>query len=162
MPIIIVMRHANAQVAETGMRDFDRALSTAGWAEANLAVKLLDTTGLQITKLFCSPAKRTEETLDCVLQTIPLSNSAITFEHSLYSGDVASYQHIATTLLPDDVAMFVGHNPMIEHFAFDLAKTGDEKLLKKLKFGFPTAAIAIFKLENTTNAGKLIHFFTAN
>ena len=162
MPILVLMRHATAQMAEAGMRDFDRPLSKAGWAEANLVAKLLDATGLQIGKTFCSPALRTQETLACVRQTIPMSNSAVSFEQSLYSGDVASYQNIATEILPDDVAMVVGHNPMVERFAFHLAKRGEQDLLKKLKFGFPTAAIAVFNLENTTNAGELVYFFTAN
>jgi phosphohistidine phosphatase len=162
MPFFVLMRHAHAQHTEPGMRDFDRPLSQAGYAEANSSLKLFQATGLQITKVFCSPSRRTKDTLACVRQTIPINDGAIIIEPSLYSGEVTAYQNLGSTIPPDDVAMFIGHNPMIERFAFDLAKTGDQVLLNKLKFGFPTAGLAVFEIANTSREGRLIHFFTAN
>lgn len=162
MATLILMRHANAEFATPGMRDFERPLSAAGWAEANSAAILLKATGITPSKTVCSPARRTTETLDGLRKTIDIVASTIEFHPELYSGDAGSYQKILPMLKPNDTCLFVGHNPMIEHFALHLAQSGQETDLKHLKMGFPTAAIAVFELVKfpvrPDAKGTLTHF----
>jgi phosphohistidine phosphatase len=166
MPTLVLMRHANTKPPQASMRDFDRPLSDAGWAEANQAANLFYATGLKITQTFCSPACRTEQTLACIRKTILLQDSAIFFLPELYSGDVSHYRDTQSKVANDAVAMIIGHNPMIERFAFDLASNGGDADLRRLKMGFPTAAIAVIKFEPDFDIaypqGQLLQFLTAN
>ena len=170
MPNLILMRHANAEMSSTGMRDFDRPLSKAGHIEAQLAAKKFINTGFTIfkhrpLKIFCSPARRTVETLTNFRETIVMVDEQITYSEELYSGDVSSYQNLLSSLDNNDSCMIIGHNPMIEHFAFGLLQNDDESGINQLKNGFPTAAIAIIQLGNPFNAlnlhNKLRHFLSA-
>ncbi len=162
MATLILMRHANAELASPGMKDFDRPLSAIGWAEAHTAALMLNETGIAVTKVFCSPARRTAETLECLTKTIKIDASTIAFHHELYAEDFNSYQNVLLTLQPNDTFLCVGHNPMIEHFAFHLAKSGKQADLNLLNKGFPTAGIAIFDLGIfpvlVTAHGVLTHF----
>jgi phosphohistidine phosphatase len=164
MPTITLMRHAKAELAGVGMKDFDRALSLAGRNEAATTVNLLKMTGFAPTLVFCSPARRTLETLACVRTIIPLDDSSIFNPPELYSGEVAAYQNLIRSVSSTDICLFIGHNPMIERFAFDLSTNGEKTALNHLKLGVPTAAIAVIILAEGFSAaepqGHLQHFFT--
>ena len=164
MPTIILMRHANAEPASAGMRDFDRPLSKAGWAEGKIATNLLKATGLAPTKVLCSPARRTLETLACVRGIIALADGIVTLPQELYSGDVGAYQNLAYSVPEKSICMLIGHNPMIERFAFQLALTGEKAILNRLKTGVPTATIAVFQLDGDYAAAnpqsELLHLLT--
>ena len=163
MPIIVLMRHAHAEMPQPGMRDFDRPLSTGGWADARNTAKQFATTGITISNIFCSPAKRTMETLIAFQEFAKVEGGAILYPSELYSGDVASYREYLSGLSQNDVCMLVGHNPMIEQFAFDIVQTGHDMALSKIKSGYPTAAIAVVRVGSPITAadpnGKLLHFF---
>ena len=165
MPTIILMRHANAEPASAGMRDFDRPLSKAGWAETLVSANLLKATGLEPTKMFCSPARRTSETMAGIRRIIPINDNIISQPQELYSGEVAAYQGVLNSVSADDICMFIGHNPMVERFAFQLAASGDKSTLNKLSLGFPTATIAVVTLAGDFSPinpqGYLLHFLTA-
>jgi phosphohistidine phosphatase len=163
MPTLVLMRHANAELATPGMRDFDRPLSAAGWKEAAIAAQSFSKTGIQIAKVFCSPARRTLETLECLRQTITISPSKIEHHPELYSGDMSSYRGLSEAA-DDGACLYIGHNPMIEHFAFELAAQGKQNDIEQLKTGFPTAAIAVFEVETDAAPikphSRLLHFLS--
>lgn len=164
MPLIILMRHAHAEMPSPGMRDFDRPLSSAGKKDATVTAKQLAATRVKISTAFCSPARRTIETLACVQDTLQINENTVVYSSELYSGDVAAYHHLLSQLGENEVCMIIGHNPMVENFAFDMAQTGDEVGLAKIKLGYPTAAIGVIGLAdnfNPANAhGSLLHFFS--
>ena len=162
MPNLILMRHANAELASPGMRDFDRPLSKNGYAEAHITAKMFLQTGFTISSVFCSPARRTIETLASLRETIPIDEDVMACPDGLYSGDVSSYQSLVSSLETGANCLIIGHNPMIEHFAFGLVQNGDGTGLSQLKMGFTTAAIAIIELNGAANVqisnAKLLHF----
>jgi phosphohistidine phosphatase len=164
MSILALMRHAHAEMPSSGLKDFDRPLSKTGWNDAKHAAEQFLETGLAISKVFCSPARRTTETLQCVRETVPITGEITTYLPDLYSGKLNAYQELLKKCAQNDVAMIIGHNPMIEHFAFNLAQSGDEFGLTALKSGYPTAAIAVLDLGATPNdpapSARLIHFIT--
>ena len=167
MPTIILMRHANAELASPGMRDFDRPLSNQGWADAEITANLLktvyfDRNNTKISMVFCSPACRTVETLAALRKTVIIEDPAINFLQELYAGDDEAYADLVKSVEADKVCVMIGHNPMIESFAFALAHKGDLTGLLQLKTGFPTSAIAVVELKNNSIKGELLHFFTAN
>ena len=167
MSTIILMRHANAELASPGMRDFDRPLSKQGISEARSTANLLHThylsaLNLQINAVFCSPACRTIETLDSLRKIITIDEQLIAYPHDLYAGGEAAYANLVDSMASNRVCLIIGHNPMIENFAFAMAKAGHQDGLHQLKSGFPTAAIAIINFENTGSGGNLQHFFTAD
>jgi phosphohistidine phosphatase len=164
MPIIILMRHAHAELPNPGMRDFDRPLSAAGWEDARTVAKQFPAIGVEISEIFCSPARRTMETLACVRETVEIGEVSIHYPSELYSGEVSAYHHVLSQFGSHDVCMIIGHNPMIEQFAFDIAQTGDEAGLAGIKPGYPTAAMAVIDLGQSFNPanpqGRLLHFLT--
>ena len=147
MPTLILMRHANAELPAVGMRDFDRPVSMRGRAEVAITSKLLQTVDLEISKIYCSPARRTLETLAYLQEMISLHDTPIKNFHELYSGDVFAYQNLLISLSANDICLMIGHNPMIEQFALSLAKTGDQQAMHHLRAGFTTGAIAIIELK---------------
>jgi phosphohistidine phosphatase len=164
MPIIILMRHAHAELPNPGMRDFDRPLSAAGWEDARTVAKQFAAIGVEISEIFCSPARRTMETLACVREAVEIGEASIHTPSELYSGEVSAYHHVLSQFGSHDVCMIIGHNPMIEQFAFDIAQTGDEAGLAGIKPGYPTAAMAVIDLGQSFNPanpqGRLLHFLT--
>jgi phosphohistidine phosphatase len=166
MPVLVLMRHAHAEAAGFGIKDFDRPLSALGREDARTMAKQFSYTGVEVSKVFCSPARRTVETLICVRETIKIASDAVFYPSELYSGDVSAYHQLLTRFEPNEVCMIIGHNPMIEYFAFAFVQSSDTKSLAEIKQGFPTAAIAVISLDHSfspaTPQGKLLHFFSAN
>lgn len=158
MPTLILIRHANAELASPGMRDFDRPLSQQGWDEGAATAKYVSQLGLDISKVYCSPARRTSETLIALRRSITIDEKAIAFPMSLYEGDVSAYHHMLQTLSDNDVCVCVGHNPMVENFAFSLAANNSDTEMQPLKNGFPTAGAAVFELNDQKS--KLTLFFS--
>jgi phosphohistidine phosphatase len=166
MPIVILMRHAHAELPNAGMRDFDRPLSVSGWKDARKVAKQFEPIGLKISKAFCSPSRRTKETLAALQETIQIEGDAVLYPTELYSGELSAYHQMLGQVAEIDVCMMIGHNPMIEHFAFSLAQTGATADLAKLKPGYPTAAMAVIDLGKAFNPanpqGRLLYFLSAD
>jgi phosphohistidine phosphatase len=158
------MRHAHAELPDPGMRDFDRPLSSAGWEDARATAKQFATIGLEISLVFCSPARRTLETLDGIRQSVKISQNSIAHLPELYSGETNAYLDVLKHLGPNDIGLIIGHNPMIEHFAFEIAQAKNNTDLQRLRPGYPTAAMAVIELDASFNPsnpnGRLLHFLT--
>lgn len=162
MPIVIPMRHAHAELASPGMRDFDRQLSKIGKAEAILAAQFIAKENLTLTRIFCSPARRTIETLECLNSVLSTKTIETIYNHEFYSGDENSYQQALCDLAQNDVALLIGHNPMVERFALNLVRFGEEPAFSLIKQGFPTAAFAIVELDSNNAQGRLRNFHIAS
>ena len=67
---LILLRHAHAEPATPGQSDLDRPLSPQGLAEAESAARWLKEQGLVPDRVLCSPARRTRETLEAVMDAI--------------------------------------------------------------------------------------------
>ena len=67
---LILLRHAHAEPAAAGQPDLDRPLSPDGLAEAAAAGRWLAEQGLVPDRVLCSPARRSRETLEAVLEAI--------------------------------------------------------------------------------------------
>src|SRR5690606_2089363 len=67
---LILLRHAHAEPPRPGQADLDRPLSAEGLAEADAVATWLRDKGLVPDRALCSPARRTRETLDTVIEAV--------------------------------------------------------------------------------------------
>jgi phosphohistidine phosphatase len=150
-----LLRHAKA-VADPphGGEDFDRALAPRGRRDATALGRLVAGHGTGVRPgggplpeiAFVSPAARTMATADLVLAGLtspPRRRSPA----GLYGGDPEDVLDRLRSL--DDgvaAAMVVGHNPTAQALALGLLPAADEGRDEIARRGFPTCALAIYRL----------------
>ena len=98
--------------------------------------------------ILCSPAARTRATLALAMNEWTAPAIPVAFEDPLY---LANADRLASrlTVVPPECAcvMLVGHNPGVHALALDLAGTADKDDLVRLAMKFPTAGVAVLKLD---------------
>jgi phosphohistidine phosphatase len=146
MRYMLLMRHAQAAFPDPGMTDFDRPLTSHGHDQAKANARALALTGLTPDHVLCSPARRAMETLTHVVDMLGLETDSVQYMSTLYTGDPATYLAAANAAADSRITMLIGHNPMLEDCALELAKSGNDSDIACLRNGFPTGAIAVFKL----------------
>jgi phosphohistidine phosphatase SixA len=136
---LILLRHANAEPAQPGQADADRPLSLRGQAEADAAAAWLKSHALQPTRVLCSPAKRTRETLERVLAVLGYTD--VRYEPRIYDAVPGTLMAVLDEHVDVDCVLMVGHNPGFEQTAALLhsGQSGDFR-------GMPTAGIAVLSL----------------
>ena len=136
---IILLRHANAEPALPGQADIERPLSLRGRAEAEAAGEWLKAHGLKPTRVLCSPAKRTRETLERVLGVLGYSD--VRYEPRIYDAVPGTLMAVLDEHAEVDRVLMVGHNPGFEQTAALLhsGSSGEAR-------GMPTAGIAVITL----------------
>jgi phosphohistidine phosphatase len=154
-----LLRHAKA-VADPppGGDDFDRVLAPRGRRDASALGLLLGDhgAGLGLDPLeppqvaFVSPAARTTATAELVLQGMAASPE-IESPDDLYGADPEDVvTHLRGLKQKVTSAMVVGHNPTAQALALGLLtaadKAGRDLLVRR---GFPTCALAVYRLEVT-------------
>ena len=142
---LILLRHANAEPAQPGQADADRPLSLRGQAEAEAAAQWLKEHGLKPTRALCSPARRTRETLERVLQV--LGYAEVRYEPRIYDALPGTLMTVLDEHAEVDRVLMVGHNPGFEQTAALLhsGQSGDFR-------GMPTAGIAVIALPKDATA----------
>ena len=144
---LFLWRHAKAVPAGGKLEDFERPLAARGHRDAALIAKWLAPRAATALVL-CSPARRTRETLDALVEELPQS-CELRFERALY---LAPPERIAGALraLPETArrVVVIGHNPGIHQLALALALPAAQKRERALEAGFPTAALAQLQLHS--------------
>jgi phosphohistidine phosphatase SixA len=140
MKELILLRHAHAEPAAPGGADIDRALSPEGLAEAESAGRWLRGKGLVPDRVLCSPARRTRETLEAVLDVIGYVDQRL--ESSIYEATAGMLVDLADAHRECERILMVGHNPGIERLAALLhsGQSGDYR-------GMPPGAIAVLAFD---------------
>ncbi len=138
METLLLLRHAKAGDKDAAS-DHDRPLTDAGLGAARRLGEWLRERCLRPDHVLCSSSRRTRETLEA----LGLSEGAAELERDLY---LASAGALLDRLgeVPDDrrTVLLVGHNPGIADLAEWLTGEGDERARKRLRKGFPPAALA--------------------
>ena len=114
MKTLYLLRHAKSSWSDASLRDFDRPLNDRGREAAELIGKRLPPEDLIDALLICSPAVRTRETAEIVLQSSNLHLEP-QFDERIYEASVRDLTQVISEL-PDDqeVAFLIGHNPGFE------------------------------------------------
>lgn len=143
MKRLYLLRHAQAAPSD-GCADRERALSSAGLADAAALGRAMAKKSYAPDSAYCSPALRTQTTLEqlCAALSIP----EITYEKSIYDGtcgDLFSLIHA----IPDTVnsSLIVGHNPVIHELAGRLVDENADTLMNRLAAGYKPGSLSVFE-----------------
>ena len=112
---LILLRHAHAEPATTGQSDLDRPLSPQGLAEAEAVARWLKEQGLVPDRVLCSPARRTRETLEAVMDAIGYVEQRL--EECIYEATPGTLAAQADQHREAERLLLVGHNPGLEQLA---------------------------------------------
>ncbi|MDH4414238.1 MAG: histidine phosphatase family protein [Rhizobium sp.] len=151
---IYLLRHAKSGWAEPGGRDFDRSLSDAGFAEAELLAETAADKGYRPDLVVCSTAKRCRQTADAVNRVF---SGLVEFRYvdALYNAPAEVYLEIANSTRGVDALMLVGHNPAIEEVFASLC--GNEVMARTVPQGYPTSGFAV--IDATGDGTFALHDF---
>jgi phosphohistidine phosphatase len=143
---LILMRHAKSDLPGKTLGDFERTLSKRGKTDAPRMGRELARRGLIPEKVLCSPARRTRESLELVLDEME-ANPSVVYDETLYTfGDGLAYFERLRSENHGAPLMLMGHNPSVQNLALSLCTSGDPALLAAIGRKFPTAAVAIIML----------------
>jgi phosphohistidine phosphatase len=161
MSRLYLLRHARAAWADPGERDFDRALTPSGHAEAAEIGRAMLASGYLPTRVVCSPARRAVETWQGVAAAMRRKPGEALLSDTLYASDAGGYLTILRNNAGTEALLLIGHNPMIEDLALALSGDGEQGARATLAQGFPTAGLAAFAVEGADVAGaSLLAFLT--
>ncbi|MFT3761339.1 MAG: histidine phosphatase family protein [Pseudoxanthomonas sp.] len=136
---LILLRHAHAEPAQPGQADLDRPLSPTGLAEAEAAGRWLAEKGLLPDRVLCSPARRTRETLEAVLQAIGYVEQRLV--EAIYEATPGTLAGLADDDCEAGRLLLVGHNPGLEQLVALMCdgRSGEYR-------GMPPAGVAVLAL----------------
>jgi phosphohistidine phosphatase len=146
MASLYLLRHAKAAAAAPGMRDFDRPLDAQGTRDARLIGKALAGMGVIPQIILCSSALRTRQTLEVLAPFLPFAG-ATHYSDGLYAADAQGYLKEIMSHANGGSLMVIGHNPSTEELAHLLVSPQDGESARQLLPGFPTGALAHFKVD---------------
>lgn len=143
---IYLLRHAEAGWAQPGERDFDRALSENGFAEAEIVADIASDKGYRPDLVISSTAVRCRQTADAIRRAMD-PDVEFRFVDELYNASLPVYIEILQSQRGVNAIMLIGHNPVMEQTLEVLI--GPEALCKALPNGYPTAGLAIVDAPST-------------
>ena len=155
------MRHAKSSWAQPGARDFDRELNERGNMDLERLRNFVDKRNIQPEHIYCSSAERTRQTLDKFLDLITPAPQ-VTYTERLYSSGLDDYMALVKSSKGQESVMVVGHNPMCGNLAASLSGKGDQTLLDKIAYRYPTGTISVIEFDCETwadieaNMGELV------
>lgn len=137
---IYLLRHAKSGWAEPGGRDFDRSLSDAGFAEAEIVAELASDKGYCPDLVVSSTAKRCRQTAEAVNRAF---SGFVEFRYvdELYNAPAEIYLEIIAATRGVKALMLVGHNPAIEEVFARLC--GNDVMARTVPEGYPTSGLAV-------------------
>lgn len=138
MKTLLVLRHAKAVRPETGLLDFDRALSGRGRRDAQAVGHWLAAEGLQPDLVIASSALRTRETAELVVEAAELDDEPLLTEDLYGADDATCLEVLSSHAEGEDTVLLVGHNPTMEGLVERL--TGRGEIMK-------TAALAHVEID---------------
>ncbi len=136
---LILLRHAHAEPASNGLADIDRSLSPHGLAEAEAAGRWLLEQKLVPDRVLCSPARRTRETLEAVLELTGYVEQRL--DERIYEAMPGTLAALIDEHREVERLMVVGHNPGLEQLValMHSGQSGDYR-------GMPPASVAVLAL----------------
>ncbi|WP_194774673.1 SixA phosphatase family protein [Pararhodonellum marinum] len=112
MKQLMILRHGEAGFQDDGMGDFGRQLTTSGKFSLEKLAQVLKERNLVFDLLIKSPAIRTLQTAEIILETVPVREE---IEHEqIYGGSTKSLLEIINAIPKEyEKVLLVGHNPGI-------------------------------------------------
>lgn len=141
MKTLYLLRHAKSSWSDASLRDFDRPLNDRGREAAEHIGKRVSAEELIDPLLICSPAVRTRETAEIVLQSSQLRVEQ-RFDERIYEASLSDLLQVVSEI-PDDkqIVIMIGHNPGFEELLAFF--TGERRRM-------PTCALAKISFDVTS------------
>ena len=142
MKHLYLLRHAVTKSSH-GLTDRERALTDEGRADAKALGRVMAERGYAPDFIFCSPALRTRQTLEHVLEAVP----AVKTENpeALYNASRGDLFHfIQSTPKNAGRVLVVAHNPGIHELAAMLGREGSPMPLDHLMTGYRPGTLSVF------------------
>jgi phosphohistidine phosphatase len=111
MKSIIFIRHGEAGWGNFTIPDYERTLTETGMQEAIYIANKLKNINQSIDFIFCSSAKRTQQTINIIAHEIRYPFDAIKYDQLLYNAQISTLTSYIKSLDKDlDNIIIVGHN----------------------------------------------------
>ena len=145
MKTLLILRHAQALSTEIGGSDKTRKLSPQGKADARALGKVMAQRHLRPSLVLCSPATRTRQTLEYVMES--LEDLETHFPESFYNAPPEAYLAGIHDIHDDTIETFmvVGHNPGIHTLAARLAADEGSGLMDRLISSYAPATLSVLE-----------------
>jgi phosphohistidine phosphatase len=161
---LMLMRHAKSDW-NSHKADIDRPLNARGRKDARHMGSYLNDQAFIPERMVVSPARRTLETAELLLASLPVAEENITVDKALYLADRETLCEIIELYASDNQRLLIlAHNPGMDDLVSYLARTplslsDSGKLMT-------TCAVACFRLDslaalNKRGQGELQHLFRA-
>lgn len=163
MKHICLLRHAKAK--REAASDFERPLSKRGRKDAKAMGEWLAASPFAPQFALCSPAARTQQTLERVRKSCALVDEPRLLQ-SLYGAVPSTFlARMRAAPASIDTLLVIGHNPGIANCAARLASPeSDQATLEAMQAKFPAAAVAVFSADIDSwrelqwSGARLLHF----
>ena len=151
---LALLRHAKSSWDEPSLDDFDRPLNARGRQAAPVMGRMLAALKFSPDVVLCSPSKRTRETLAAIAPFFATPGPRVIFNDALYLASPSDLMScISSAGITAARVLLIGHNPGLQTLAAQLAATGDAGQIARMTDKFPTAALAVFRFDDTSFAG---------
>ena len=115
---IILIRHAQAEFMQSGLKDIDRKLTPEGSKDAMRMGKLLFEANIVPDLILSSNAERTTETTKYLCEQLDFDFDKVDFEEDLYESSVRLLVNSIEKIDSEHNHVFlVAHNPSISYLA---------------------------------------------
>ena len=151
---LIIIRHAQAELASNSGLDFDRPLTSQGEEHAILIARRAMSHELKIDNIMCSPALRTKMTALAFCREIGFQEKKILYLDELYEGTLQDYLMVFSRTTKNTA--IIGHYPGVK----DLGNWLCGNHLKN----FPVAGMMHLRISSdqivniSAGEGKLLRF----
>ena len=151
---LIIIRHAQAELASNSGLDFDRPLTSQGEEHAILIARRAMSHELKIDNIMCSPALRTKMTALAFCREIGFQEKKILYLDELYEGTLQNYLRVFSRITKNTA--IIGHYPGV--------KDSGNWLCGKNFQDFPAAGMMHLRISSdqivniSAGEGKLIRF----
>ena len=109
---LIIIRHAQAELASNSGLDFDRPLTSQGEEHAILIARRAMSHELKIDNIMCSPALRTKMTALAFCREIGFQEKKILYLDELYEGTLQDYLRVFSGITKNTA--IIGHYPGVK------------------------------------------------
>jgi phosphohistidine phosphatase len=147
---LLLLRHAKSAWPDDVV-DHERPLARRGCRDAPVAGRWLRAAGWVPDRVVCSTARRARQTWQLAAAELDAS-PAVCFDRRVYAAAEAEVLDLAReTALGVRTLLIVGHDPAMRDLTVALAsvEAGDAGALERVRFKFPTAAIAVLEFEGS-------------
>lgn len=159
----MLARHAKSSWGDVTLSDHDRPLNRRGRDAAPRVGRALSEAGFAPELVYSSTSARTRETWE-LLGPAFNTRPDVEFHRELYLASPRAVLDVIATA-PDEVStlLVLGHNPSTHALAAFLSRTGRPDRIERLRYKFPTGAVAVIELEggrwaNAEDGGELLDF----